>query len=71
MREWLKDARLQQRLTQKQMADAIGVTESYYCMIEGGDRQKKMDVSLAIKIGNVLGMSLDEIVNAEGVNEGP
>lgn len=69
MREWLKDARLQQRLTQKQMADAIGVTESYYCMIEGGDRQKKMDVTLAIKIGNVLGLSLEEIVKAEGVNE--
>lgn len=69
MREWLKDARLQQRLTQKQMADAIGVTESYYCMIEGGDRQKKMDVTLAIKIGNVLGLSLQEIVAAEGVNE--
>lgn len=58
MREWLKDTRLQQRLTQKQIADAIGVTESYYCMIEGGDRQKKMDVTLAIKIGNVLGLSL-------------
>lgn len=69
MREWLKDTRLQQRLTQKQMADAIGVTESYYCMIEGGDRQKKMDVTLAIKIGNVLGLSLEEIVKAEGVNE--
>lgn len=69
MRAWLKDARLQQRLTQRQMADAIGVTESYYCMIEGGDRQKKMDVSLAIKIGNVLGLSLQEIVAAEGVNE--
>lgn len=69
MREWLKDARLEQRLTQKQMADAIGVTESYYCMIEGGDRQKKMDVTLAIKIGNVLGLSLEEIVKAEGVNE--
>lgn len=69
MREWLREARLQQRLTQKQMADAIGVTEGYYSFIESGDRQKKMDVTLAVKIGNVLGLSLEEIVKAEGVNE--
>ena len=65
MRDWLKEARTQQRLTMKQMADAIGVTESYYSMIESGNRQKKMDVSLAIKLGNVLGLSLQEIVDAE------
>lgn len=66
MRDWLKDARLTQRLTQKQMADALGITESYYSLIEGGDRQKKMDVSLAIKIGNTLGISIEEIIAKEG-----
>lgn len=65
MRLWLKEARTTQRLTMKQMADAIGVTESYYSMIESGKRQKKMDMSIAIRIGNVLGMSLDEIVRKE------
>ena len=51
MREWLRDARIRQRLT------------------ENGKRQKKMDVSLAIRLGNVLGMSLQEIVAAEGGGE--
>lgn len=69
MRDWLKEARTRQRLTMKQMGDAIGVTESYYSMIESGNRQKKMDVSLAIKLGNVLGMSVQEIVEAEGSGE--
>ena len=68
MREWLKEARLAQKLTQKQVADAIGVTEAYYSMIESGDRQKKMDLSLAIRIANTLGISLDEVVVAEGTS---
>ena len=65
MRDWLRAARAAQRLTQKQVADALGVTEAYYSMIEGGNRQKNMDVSLAIKLGNVLGMSLEEIAAKE------
>ena len=65
MRDWLKDARLKQRLTQKQMADALGITEAYYSRIECGDRQKKMDVSLAMNIGNILGMSIGEIIAKE------
>lgn len=68
MREWLKNARLAQRLTQKQMADAIGVTEAYYCRIEGGDRQKKLDLTLALRLGNVLGLSIDEVAKFEEAN---
>ena len=65
MRNWLKEARTKQRLTQKQMADALGITEAYYSRIECGDRQKNMDVSLAIGIGNILGMSVNEVIDAE------
>ncbi len=65
MRNWLKEARTKQRLTQKQMADALGITEAYYSRIECGDRQKNMDVSLAIGIGNILGMSVQEVIDAE------
>lgn len=65
MRNWLKEARTKQRLTQKQMADALGITEVYYSRIECGDRQKNMDVSLAIGIGNILGMSVQEVIDAE------
>lgn len=69
MRDWLRDARLKQKLTQKQVANAIGVSEAYYSMIESGNRQKDMNVCVAIKLGNVLGLSLQEIVDAEGGGE--
>lgn len=68
MRDWLKEARQAQRLTQKQMADAIGISEAYYSLIETGDRQKKMDVSLAISIGNILGLSIEDIIRKEANN---
>lgn len=65
MREWLKEARLARNLTQKQVADKIGMTEAYYSMIESGDRQKKMDLTMAIRLSNVLRVTLEEIVAAE------
>ena len=68
MRDWLKDARLKKQLTQKQMANELGITEGYYSMIENNERQQNMDMSLAIKIGKIFGMSVQEIVNAEEAN---
>lgn len=65
MRDWLKEERIKQRLTQKQMADALRISEPYYSFIESGDRQKKMDVSLAMNIGNILGLSIEEIIAKE------
>ena len=68
MRDWLKEARQVQRLTQKQMADALGISEPYYSLIESGDRQKKMDVSMLINIGNVLGLSIEDIIRKEEIS---
>lgn len=68
MREWLKEARLARKLTQKQMADAVGVTEAYYSLIESGDRQKKIDLTLALRLGTALGLSIDEVAKFEEAN---
>jgi len=65
VRDWLKEERTKQRLTQKQVADAIGVTESFYSLIEADKRQKKMDIDLAVRLANVLGMEVNEIVRRE------
>lgn len=65
MRDWLKEERVKQRLTQKQVADAIGVTESFYSLIEADKRQKKMDIDLALKLANVLGMEANEVIRKE------
>lgn len=69
MRTWLKEERVKQRLTQKQVADAIGVTESFYSLVEANKRQKKMDITLAARLANVLGMEVNEIVRKEAENE--
>ena len=42
-RQWLKDARAEANLTQKQVADRLKITEEYYWYIEAGQRQKKME----------------------------
>ncbi len=55
MREWLYKMRKERGLTMKNMGEAIGFTESYYCAIENGDRQKRMDAALIIGIANALG----------------
>lgn len=68
MREWLKEARLARKLTQKQMADAVGVTEAYYSLIESGDRQKKIDLTLALRLGTALGLSIAEVAKLEEAN---
>lgn len=65
MREWLRDARQSQRLTMKQMAAKLHISESYYCSIENGYRQRDMDISLVGKISDVLEISVKQILKLE------
>lgn len=69
MREWLKEKRLERGLTMAQLAEKIGITESYYSYIEAGERQKKMDITLAIKLSTTLDMPFLDILEREGVSE--
>lgn len=65
MRDWLKNARLEKGLTMKQMAEELHISESYYCSIENGYRQRDMDISLADKLSAVLKLSLKQILKSE------
>lgn len=65
MREWLKTLRIENGLTMKDMGDRLGISESYYCSIEGGERQKKMDIMLCHQIATVFGKSVAEICELE------
>ena len=65
MRDWLKEKRVENGYTMAQMAAKLDITESYYSMIESGDRQKKMDVALAAKLSAVLDLPLKKIVENE------
>lgn len=68
MRIWLKKKRESLNLTMAQLAEKLGISESYYCMIENGSRQQKMDIALVAKLSAILGMSLIEIANNEDNN---
>lgn len=65
MRDWLKESRREKGYTMAQMAEKLGITESYYSLIEAGDRQKKMDVILAGKLAEALGISVQQIAEME------
>ena len=67
MREWLKSARLDRGFTMKKMADELHISESYYCAIENGYRQKDMDISLAEKIHDSLGIPVKQILKFERI----
>ena len=66
MRDWLKEKRVGKNLTQDQMAEQLGISLSYYNLIENGERQKKMDLSIANQLSAILGMTLKEIIELEG-----
>ena len=65
MRDWLFNSRKEKDLTQAQIAERIGITESYYCMIENGDRQKRMDITLVAKLSEILDIPIAEIAELE------
>ena len=65
MRGWLADARKKSGMTQRQVADALDISEGYYSFIESNDRQKKMDIALAAKLSVVFGIPIAEIIAME------
>lgn len=64
-REWLKKARTEKGYTMKDMSQRLGISESYYCFIENGARQKKMDVTRINGLSAVLGIPAAEIMRKE------
>ena len=65
MREWMEQARKNCGLTMKTAGEKLGISESYYSMIERGARQQNLDIALAAKMSCVFGVSLEYIVEQE------
>jgi transcriptional regulator with XRE-family HTH domain len=65
MREYLKNLRINSNMTMQDVADAFGITKQYYEMIESGDRQKKMDVTLVAKISSLFNVPIERIAMYE------
>ena len=59
----LKDLREDSDLTQKEIADILGISQRYYSNLESGNRT--LSVDLLIKIANFYNVSLDELCNSK------
>lgn len=65
MREWLRSLRTEKGHTMKEMSEKLHISESYYCAIENGDRQKKMDVTVATGLAVALGVPIARIIELD------
>lgn len=64
--ETIKSIRLSKNWTQKQLADRMGVTQSWVGMYESGQRRPKMDT--LVKIADALGVQLQDLLQDEAVD---
>lgn len=71
MRAWLKEARQKRGLTQKEVAEKLFISESYYSCVESGDRQKKMDISFASALATILCLPIADVISLELESSAP
>ena len=65
MRQYLVSLRNEHGYSQQDVADKLNISRQYYQMIEAGERQKKMDISLASGIATLYGISVMDVENYE------
>lgn len=65
MREWLKSLRIEKGFTQQKVADLTDMSLSNFNLIENGERQKDLDLSLVLKLARIFGVSVDYIIAEE------
>ena len=65
MRNWLKKLRNEKKLTQQDVANKMEMSLSNYNLIESGERQKDLDLSLVVKLAEILGVSINYIIEEE------
>lgn len=65
MRFYLKTLRESAKMTQDEVAKQLGFSRSYYVRIENGERQKDIDLSLAAKLAEIFGVSVEWIIEQE------
>lgn len=65
MRKYLKVLRAEKGLSMQDIADRIGISKQYYQLIESGERQQNMDITLAVKIASAFNIPVERIINEE------
>lgn len=65
MRAWLRDLRKKKGLTMKSVAATLNISEGYYCAIENGDRQKRMDAAMICGLAKAFEVEPAKILQCE------
>ena len=65
MRCYLRSRRMKINSTMNDMAKKLDISESYYSLIENGDRQTDMWLSIIEKLAKAFGVSVQTIVKEE------
>ena len=65
MREYLKKLREEHGYTMQAVAYKLGISKQYYQRIEVGDRQQNMDITLAVKLSDIFGVTIQKIIEEE------
>lgn len=65
MRQYLKDLRKEKNLSQQNVEERTGLSQQYYSMIESGERQADMSLSVMKKLSDAFGVSLEFIIEEE------
>lgn len=65
MRQYLKELREEKGLTQQEVAEQMGIGQSYYSDIELAVKQTDMSLSTIQKLCKVFGLPVERIVEEE------
>lgn len=60
--KFIRDARERQGLFQADVAGQLGITQSYYSVIERGSKDRNVDLVLALEICKVLKIDLNDFI---------
>ena len=65
MREYLVELREKRGLSQQDVSKNLNISSQYYSMIERGERQSRMEITLAVQLSNIFNISLQRFVELE------
>lgn len=65
MREYLVVLRDKKSLTQKDVSKKLGISESYYNLIEHGERKKDMSIVLLYNLSKIFKISVKSLIDQE------
>ena len=65
MREYLRELREKSHINQEELAERLGISRSYYVRIERAERQENLNISIAAKLAEIFGVTVDWIAQQE------